>query len=304
MFLSSCYGRARSSLSTNISLDGYRKKPYIIYEKIIEEASKKIWKKYKMKKFHILTKLCMCTVYVTAPDKKRTINADKPKNVIYSMYWWDTSPSLVDACEKCEREKSKIFIILYGVGWEWRGWAEMHRNSQAFQINVTLTNDIIEHELDFDPWRSTLCHKHEAEMNVDKRNVFFYREKCQPTKTFSFLPPLSGVPRRCSDAREQKQEFLELHNSRECMMMARWEGRMREWRAARYKINGKCIFIGMELAREREIKKHTEWNNGRREKYEKHFLPLHVQWQASPVWPHFCDFNIFLWVRENVCIHH
>lgn len=108
------WSRALISLNTHISR-WIQKKPYIIYEKIIEECLKKM-KNNKMKKFHILTKLFMCTVYMTAPDKKNDKRGQAKKCHIFDVLMrYQPEPS--DACEKCEREKSKIFLILYGVGW-------------------------------------------------------------------------------------------------------------------------------------------------------------------------------------------
>lgn len=220
------WSRALISLNTHISRWIQKKTLYYIWKNYWRMPQKKK-KNNKMKKFHILTKLFMCTVYMTAPDKKNDKRGQAKKCHIFDVLMrYQPEPSWCMWKMRAGKVKNIFNFVWSGVGWE----MEMHRNSRAFQINVTLTNDIIEHELDFDPWRSTQSATNMMPRWTWTRGMFFYREKCQPTKTFSFLPPLSGVPRRCSDAREQKQEFLELHNSRECMMMARWEGRTREWR--------------------------------------------------------------------------
>lgn len=121
-----------------------------------------------------------------------------------------------------------------------------------FQINVrSLTISLsIEHELKLYP-------HHKQQMNdrgkKTTRKIFriLSREKCQQQKHFHFVFFCAHLSlRRC--CREQKQEFLELHN----LWNAWWwgdEGPTVRERTA-HKTNGKCIFIiwtGMRNSKEK-----------------------------------------------------
>lgn len=148
----------------------------------------KIIEKCLKKSFHILTKLFMCIVYMTTQKKN---DKREPKNVIYSMYWWDTARYIV------QEEESKIFF-----NFEWRReeWGEgaMQLKYSAFQINVrSLTISLsIEHELE------TLVHTtKQQQMNVcsekhEEFTSFFLSWKMPATKTFSFLSLSHILPRR------------------------------------------------------------------------------------------------------------